>query len=850
MRTMDRRAGVATGKDQDFRLQYETLRALQAGNGMALQIIADLEADLGHLDYSEPAIVRPVQRLADEVLLMAQELNLLTSDRYHSLYGAIVRIRANIRTAFRLRPDTRRFPLALTLADERSKDPRVAGGKAASLAALLDIFPRLVPAGFVVTTEGYRQFIETNKLAELVRDLLADLEVFTGHPRFQERTRRIRDLILQAPVPDAIARAIEEWAADMASATGSDTGVSTWAVRSSATSEDAALTFAGQFDSLLNVPASDLVEAYRAVLASRFTDRAVMYRLHFGFREVDTPMAVLFMPMIVPRAAGVVYSRDPREVDSSRMILSAVPGLADKLVRGETPGTTIAVPLDAAGDPSLDSVRVEGEDTGATGPDTPGSARTNGTETSSTAGHDSWLSRDILGAVANAARDVARALGYDVEIEWAVDHDGRFWLLQCRPLRVASGPREERRSKQAPPLLENGYTLFPGRAEGPVEFVDTGVEPALQHKAPVLVTDDASMELAKVLPSLGALLIRRGSPIGHVAALVREFRIPTIYGLGDGVQLLEPGGQVSVDATLRRVYRGSRWPGIRERVLARVSGSRDRSSPGPLHDHVLSLNLTDAHAPSFKAENCQSLHDVVRFIHEMSIRSMFRFGDRHNRFWKRALKSLEWDIPVRMKLLDLDGCTPRGRRKTRPEDVASVPFQALLKGMRDPRVRWDRRRIRDLENLPADFVERILGGTLGPRRPGDTNYLVVAKDYLNLNARFVFHYGMLDAIIGPAKEANHVHFRVRGGGADETRMTRRSRFLETVLRSHHFGVDRRGSLVTAWLRNYPEADSARALEMLGRLMACSRQLDMILTTEAMVERLARAFLAEDYAAFA
>jgi pyruvate,water dikinase len=108
---------------------------------------------------------------------------------------------------------------------------------------------------------------------------------------------------------------------------------------------------------------------------------------------------------------------------------------------------------------------------------------------------------------------------------------------------------------------------------------------------------------------------------------------------------------------------------------------------------------------------------------------------------------------------------------------------------------------------------------------------------------------MLDAIVSPSKESNHVHFRFRGGGGDEAQRIRRATFLETVLRHHHFGVDRRGDLVTAWLRSYPRADSERALEMLGRLMACSRQLDMFLVSDDMIEAFIRRFLSEDYSAF-
>ena len=204
---------------------------------------------------------------------------------------------------------------------------------------------------------------------------------------------------------------------------------------------------------------------------------------------------------------------------------------------------------------------------------------------------------------------------------------------------------------------------------------------------------------------------------------------------------------------------------------------------------------------------------------------------------------------IKLKLVDLDGSILEGKSTVAPENVQSMPFQALWRGLSDPRISWTPQKIPAIEGLPSDFVEQVLGGSKGPRRPGDTNYAIVAEDYLNLNARFAYHYAMVDAIIGPGKENNHVHFRYRGGGAGDDGRIRRAKFLENILRNFHFGVDRRGDLITAWLRNYTRSDSERALEMVGRLMACSRQLDMFMSDDGMIKPIIERFLNEEYAAF-
>jgi len=154
-----------------------------------------------------------------------------------------------------------------------------------------------------------------------------------------------------------------------------------------------------------------------------------------------------------------------------------------------------------------------------------------------------------------------------------------------------------------------------------------------------------------------------------------------------------------------------------------------------------------------------------------------------------------------------------------------------------------------MRGMPSDFKETVLGGDRGPRRPSDKNYAIVARDYMNLNARFAYHYAMVDAMVGPGTEHNHVHFRFRGGGAGEENKQRRARFLERILRETGFGVDRSGDLVTAWFRRYPQTDSENALELLGHLIVCARQLDAVLKTDAAIKLYGEYFLSQRFDMF-
>ena len=109
-----------------------------------------------------------------------------------------------------------------------------------------------------------------------------------------------------------------------------------YAVRSSATAEDLpTASFAGQQDTYLNVlgPAAILQHVSRC-WASLFTERAVTYRLQNGVDHRTVQMAVVVQRMVVPQAAGILFTADP--VTGNRKVASveASFGLGEALVSG------------------------------------------------------------------------------------------------------------------------------------------------------------------------------------------------------------------------------------------------------------------------------------------------------------------------------------------------------------------------------------------------------------------------------------------------------------------------------------------------------------------------------------
>jgi phosphoenolpyruvate synthase/pyruvate phosphate dikinase len=202
------------------------------------------------------------------------------------------------------------------------------GGKGASLGELSRIEGMRVPGGFCVTTDAFRRILAEgpsldDRLDQLSRLTPDDHQVIA--PLSAEIRRTIEGLAIPDDMSSAITSALDRFGEDAA-----------YAVRSSATAEDSpTASFAGQHDSYLNVSGSAaILEHVSRCWASLFTERAVTYRLRNGFDHRKVQMAVVVQQMVLPQAAGILFTADP--VTSNRKVASveAVIGLGDALVSG------------------------------------------------------------------------------------------------------------------------------------------------------------------------------------------------------------------------------------------------------------------------------------------------------------------------------------------------------------------------------------------------------------------------------------------------------------------------------------------------------------------------------------
>jgi pyruvate,water dikinase len=441
-------------------------------------------------------------------------------------------------------------------------------------------------------------------------------------------------------------------------------------------------------------------------------------------------------------------------------------------------------------------------------------------------------------------------------VEWALDDADRFVILQTRPLRLEG---RESDGKSLDPGIPEGATLLledadvacPGIGFGPAVHVRTEADLAAFPDGGVLIAVHTSPQYVMAMNKAQAIITDFGSIVSHMASLAREYMVPTLMNTRQATSHIAPGTEVTVDAYNGRVYLG-RVPEVLN------SGLRHGGFvlKGPAYqalrrraDLIVPLNLTDPRSPQFAEQNCRTIHDIMRFIHEKSYAVVFQLGDLVT---DRASISarLKAAIPIDLYVIDLFGGLKVDATRVAavtPEDVTSVPFRALLKGMLRQDLAASHTRPVNLSGFLSVMSEQMVSQPgVGNERFGDRSYAIVSDKYLNFSSRVGYHYSVLDCYCGKTPAKNYINFQFKGGAADDVRRSRRARMIEKVLGSLGFLVETTGDRVRARLAKQEQPYIEEKLDLLGRLLIYTRQMDMMMHTEAHVTQLTDCFLQGNY----
>ncbi len=306
--------------------------------------------------------------------------------------------------------------------------------------------------------------------------------------------------------------------------------------------------------------------------------------------------------------------------------------------------------------------------------------------------------------------------------------------------------------------------------------------------------------------------------------------------------MITDGMEITLDTSHRIVYKGRVEELIRYELAQPIvfEEAPEFRLLRRILQRVAPLHLMDPHLHNFTPDGCESVHDMIRFIHEKAVQELMDLPNVLKRFKSTNVWTLVSDVPMGLKILDLGGgLDPLAEGNTvRADQIRSLPLKALWEGVSRPGT-WNTEPVAvDFRALMSSFTKNweAGGATLG-----GVNLAVINEIYMNLHLRLGYHLNLIDAKMEDDDNQNHIYFRFLGGVTDFTRRSRRAQLLGDILTHYHFKVTVKGDLIVGRILHLPKEEIQRRLRALGSLIGFTRQLDVQLKSDEDIAKSLAAF---------
>jgi pyruvate,water dikinase len=371
-------------------------------------------------------------------------------------------------------------------------------------------------------------------------------------------------------------------------------------------------------------------------------------------------------------------------------------------------------------------------------------------------------------------------------------------------------------------LLDQGSVACRGVGAGPVVLVRRDEDLRNFPPGAVLVARHTSPKYVTVMPQAAAIITDAGS----------------------ATRILQPGQEVTVDANYNNVYAG-----IITELLEPDQSRMNELADSPVFrtlkavlKEVVPLNLINPQSENFRPEGCRTLHDIVRVAHEFSMREMFKLTESEVQDGREVV-DLDSGLPFKVRILDLGGGLKKGwKRRVRPEQITSLPFRAFWQGL--AAMRWPQAKPEGAKSFSSVFVKSEAEVAQGADPYRDQSYVLLSENYMNFSIRLGYHLSSVEAYVSEEINDNYLTFTFRGGGSTSERQERRLRLIEAIIDRMDLHYQRRGDTIEARLAKYPLEQMSQRLVLFGKLTLYTKQLDMVLFSEGIVDWYIKDFIRE------
>jgi len=272
----------------------------------------------------------------------------------------------------------------------RSSD---AGNKAANLSEIFKQFN--VPDGFVIDSGYFKKVIGFSKIKTFISEInntdKSDYSMLEDH--YKKLKGEMLNVAFSRKLINEIGIRYNELSSKVVAA------------RSSSSCEDSAkASFAGQFDSYINIrDMSGLEYAIKNCWASFYSPRSIIYRKEKKIQDESANMAILVQSMINAKYSGIAFSKDIMNNDA--ISIEAIPGTCEKLASGEAVPNIYAIEREG-----LSVLKVN-------------------------ANFD--FDDNLIINIANEVLKLEKYFNSPQDVEWCIDENNKLWIIQTRPITSA-----------------------------------------------------------------------------------------------------------------------------------------------------------------------------------------------------------------------------------------------------------------------------------------------------------------------------------------------------------------------------------------------------------------------------
>ncbi len=300
-----------------------------------------------------------------------------------------------------------------------------------------------------------------------------------------------------------------------------------FAVRSSSSAEDGLiLSFAGAFESVINVPRIEITRNIVRCYQSVFSSRTAHYLESSQYIDSTRPlrMSIIVQEMIIGEVSGVAFSVNPVTGNRNEIIIEAANWLCEQVVSWKVTPHRIT--------------HLKGN----------------------TAMLAEWVTNAVMldqqkwSTLVNTITDLERICDYPVDIEWTF-RGNQLYVLQLRPITSLERFSQVLTSNKEGVCKLSWEIANGGTAEGVVIFASGDEEDyEKDFTGKILIAEETTPSLLPFMMQAEAILTAKGWILSHAAIVSRELNKPCVVGITNLLEQLKDWMMVRVDANSGNIY--------------------------------------------------------------------------------------------------------------------------------------------------------------------------------------------------------------------------------------------------------------------------------------------------------